>query len=129
MSHLEQLHNPNRWQVCITDSSDITELISKASQIGPTKEDLLEILDRFHQHHAQFKAEFASSLTDIRRALLNIPLPTVADDSNSYKTNTTKNVEKNVTVKRSESCTNTVKWKPISTALPGLFSAQTFSMM
>lgn len=120
MSQSKQMHDPNRWQVCVTNASDISELISKANQFGPTKDDLVEILDRVQHHHAQFKQEFAASLCDIRRALLNIPLPTVAEDLSSYKTMATKNVEKKETVKRSES--NTVKRKSVFTALPGLFS-------
>lgn len=72
---MSELHNPNRWDLCITDATNVSKRIERAHEVGPTKEDVLDILERFQQHHSQFRAEFSSRLTDIRRSILNIPLP------------------------------------------------------
>lgn len=118
------LHNPNRWELSVTDASDsdVSELISNAHQVGPTKENLFDILANFQQHHLQFKAEFKACLTEIRRSLLNIALPVVNDDLKSIvnaKSVTAKSPDASVE-KKCKKKSDTHKSKPIITALPGL---------
>lgn len=140
MSQSNNLHNSKQWEVSVTtDSSGVTELISKAHQAGPTKDDLIAILELFQKQHMQFKTEFSTRLTDIRRSLVNISLPSVSDDwrpdeknvvekftkkvNNKIVRKISKTVEKNVDKRHNQSVT--LKLKPITkplTALPGLYS-------
>lgn len=114
-----QLHNPNRWEICLTDASNVDKLIERAHLVGPTKEDMLDIMKRFEQHHSQFRAEFSSRLTDIRRSLLNLALP-VSDESKppEIARNATLECAKKNVRKRNKKLVKS-KSKPTTRGLPG----------
>lgn len=99
--------------------------------MAPTKENAQEIVDQFEQYHLQFRAEFSSRLTEIRRALLNISPAALNDEPKSNGKTVVRNEEGNVNAKKLKATNvknkfadraNTVKSKPITTNLPGSYS-------
>lgn len=117
-----QLHDSNVRKLGKIDSCD--ETIPNAGEMEPTKENVLKVLDQFQQYHFQFKTEFSSRLTEIRRALLNISPTAFFDDTKSNGKSVVKNDGGKATSVQNKCAdkANTVKLKPTTTALPGPYS-------